>query len=316
MQGRAVGSPPASERPAFLARLKAWWGRGGDGAAPSSAKVDQLVHRRLAAAEDLPPLDHLTIAQWLWGAGFHSPGGEQDVLDLVKPFALNPAMSMLDAAAGLGGTARAIAIAFGTYVTGLEREQALAGRGMGMSVVQGMAKRAPVSSYDPESFELRAGAFDCILGREATFAVKDKERFLRVLVLGLKPRGQLLLTDFVVGPKAGAKTALAAWEQQQPYRPSLWTVEQYTDCLQGLGFEIRITEDTTDNYRRLIVAGWDQMLHRMDLRSLPKQHVRAIVGEAEMWVRTMAALESGALKRYRFYALAGTSRPALNSVKR
>jgi hypothetical protein len=118
-----------------------------------------------------------------------------------------------------------------------------------------------------------------------------------------------LLTDYVIDPAAGDSAALALWAAQQRPRPSLWTVRQYTDCLTGLGFDIRITEDITDRQRRLIIGGWDRLLHNVDLKHLPKQHVRAVIDEAEIWVHAMAALESGALKLYRFYALAGRNQP-------
>ena len=292
---------------AVLARLRQWVGVGG---ARTSATGDEplVLTNRIPSEDEIPPLDRLTIAQWLWGAGFHLPGGAEHVLELVKPFALNPAMSMLDVSAGLGGGARAIAAAFGTYVTGLERDPELARRGMEMSVLQGMQKRAPVEAYDPETLELRTGAFDCILGRLATHGLRDKERFLRVLNLSLKARGQLLLTDFVVEPKAGGRPELAVWERAQKRPPQLWSLNQMAERLAALGFEIRVTEDTTEAYRRLIVAGWSQLLHTVDLRSMPRKHLVSILDEAEAWVHAIAALESGALRAYRFYALASKGR--------
>jgi SAM-dependent methyltransferase len=257
---------------------------------------------------EVPPVDAVTVREWLWGPGFTMPGNVEYVLKLVKPFGLNPAMSMLDVAAGLGGTARLVAEAFGTYVTGLERDPELAQRGMEMSVAQGMAKHAPVSSLDPETFELRQGAFDCIFGRGATHDVMDKERFLRVLFLGLKPRGQLLLSEYVINPDAADRPELATWTAEQRYRPSLWTLRQYTDCLSSLGFEVRITEDTTASSRGHILMGWDQLLRNVDLRSLPRQHLVAIVDEAERSMHAVAALDCGALKTYRLYAIAGRAR--------
>jgi methyltransferase family protein len=304
MTEQADGTRQAAHKPPLLARLGTWFGgAAGDRVAPP-VRPKPSPAGTPAAGEAIPAFDPLAFAQALWGPGFAAPGGEQHVLDLVQPFTLDPAMSMLDISAGLGGAARVIANRFGVYVTGLERDLTIAQRGMVISVLQDMAKRAPVSVYDPESVELRAGAFDCILGRQATYAVRDKERLLRVLILSLKGRAQLLLTEFVADPKAGARPELAAWSGQLPRPPVLWTVEQYTDCLAGLGFEIRVTEDITATYRGLILSGWGQFLRTAALRKLPKPHLAAILGEVEFWLRTTAALESGALKVYRFYALA------------
>jgi SAM-dependent methyltransferase len=286
-------------RPGPLAKLMAWWRRKKDVAPAQSAEPARVV---AAAAREEPPLDAPTLAQWLWGAGFHIPGGEEHVLNLVKPFALNPAMSMLYLGAGLGGGARAIATKYATYVTALEVDDGLARRGMEMSTLQGMQRRAPVTAYVPETIELRAHSFDCILARQSTFTLADKQQFLKLLVTSLKPRGHLLITDYVLAPKAGGP-ALEAWQRQQRRPAHLWTAGQYDECLTRLGLDSRVTEDTTERLRQLILSGWAQMINTIDLHSLPKQHLLAIVDEAERWVRTIEAIDAGALKMYRFYAL-------------
>lgn len=271
-----------------------------------------MVGRRAAketAAPPAPPIDRFDVRQWLWGAGFVIPGDAEHVLGLVKPLGLTPAMSMLDVAARMGGPARTIAEAFGTYVTGLERDPELARRGMAMSVASGMSKRAAISAIDPESFELRHGLYDCVFGRQATYAVTDKERFLRVLVQGLKPRGQLLLTELVIDRDAAGDQELADWMMQQTIPPSLWSLGQYTDCLTSLGFEMRVAEDMTATYRGEILKGWRRLIRRVNLRRLPRGDLSTVVDEAERWMRTILALDSGRLKVYRLYALlAGRTR--------
>lgn len=323
MARRAESIARTAQRPSLLARVLSRL-RGHPATPPPN--IDVGAHRISAdkapaapapAAPSGPvaPLDPLTIRQWLWGAGFHIPGNRDYVLKLAKPFAANPATSMLDVAAGLGGPARAVAEAFDTYVTGLERDPDLARRGMDMSIAAGKQKHAPVSTMDPESFELKPGSFDGVISRDATYMVQDKERFLRVLMLGLKPRGQLLLTEYLVDPSRAQRPELALWEALQPFTPKLWTLQQYTDCLKSLGFDIRITEDITDDVKAQIVVGWDNLLQTIDLKALPREHKRAVVDEAERWVKTFMTLNSGALKAYRFYALAGTSRPAAAGKK-
>ena len=308
------GNGAIAGRPSFFARLMARL-RGEGGPVPA-----QDEHHPSAVAlgmgDEAARLDPLTVRQWLWGPGFIIPGNAEYVLGLVKPFAPNPAMSFLDVAAGLGGPARAIATAFDIYITGLERDDDVARRGMEMSISAGKQKHAPVSAMDPESFELKGGAFDCILGRGATYMVQDKERFMRVLMLALKPRGQLLLTDFAVEPALAERPELALWSSLQPRPPSLWTLQQYVDCLKSLGFDIRVTEEITQDVKHQIVLGWDHLVQTVDIKALPRQHKVTIVDEAEHWVKTIAALDAGVVKAYRFYALAGAARPPASAAKK
>jgi SAM-dependent methyltransferase len=303
--------------PSFFARIVARLRGEQPASTPGSAaplEVKAPAPRRMG--EPQAPLDPLTVRQWLWGPGFIVPGTAEYVLGLVKPFAANPAMSILDIAAGLGGPARAIADTFDTYITGFERDPETAARGMAMSVAAGKQKHASISVMNPETLELKSGAFDCIFGRGATYAVQDKERFMRVLIMGLKPRGQLLLTDYLVDPALAARPELAAWQALEPFPPALWSVQQYTDCLKSLGFDIRITEDISGQYKAQIVLGWDTLLQTVDIRKLPRAHQLTVLDEAERWVKTIVALDSGALKVFRFYALAGSARPPASALKK
>jgi SAM-dependent methyltransferase len=312
--GRADSTAQAAARPSLLARILSRLR--GDAGVDAAAAPDLDAPPPPAGGQSIPPLDPYTVRQWLWGPGFILPGNGDYVLKLVNPFGLNPAMTMLDVAAGLGGPARAVSAAFNTYVVGLERDSELAQRGMEMSVAAGRQKHATVGVYDPEAFELKTGAFDCIFGRGATYMVRDKERFMRVLILGLKPGGQLLLTDYVLEPSLAERPELPLWSSLQPNTPSLWTVQQYTDCFKSLGFDIRITEDITHDLKQQIIIGWDNLVQHVDIKALPRPHKLAIVNEAERWVKTIMALDAGVVKVYRFYAISGSSRPPLSSIKK
>jgi cyclopropane fatty-acyl-phospholipid synthase-like methyltransferase len=300
MADRAM-KPLAESPSSALARLRAWFG---GWAWRRVAPVPASPSGRLRAPSVVAPLDRTTVAQWLWGVGFIMPGDEHYVIDLVKPCGLTPAMSMLDLSAGLGGPARAIAQAYGTYVTGLERSPERARRGMEMSVAANLAKRATIAQFNPETLELRPHSFDCIVGRGSTYSVVEKERMLRVVCQGLKPRGQFLLNEFTLEADQGKRPELAAWIAHETFPPVLWTIAQYKDCLSSLGFDIRVVEDITLQYRRMIVAGWMRLIKEVDLRTMARSHLRTVVNEAELWALRIAALESGALHVYRLHAIA------------
>jgi ubiquinone/menaquinone biosynthesis C-methylase UbiE len=304
MAERAL-KPLTAHRPSALARLRAWLSRAAKRpVAPAPVSPSPSSKSRAASPTAVAPLDRATVAQWLWGPGYIMPGDEHYVLELVKPFGLTPAMSMLDLSAGLGGPARAIAQAYGTYVTGLERSPERAKRGMEMSVAANLGKKAVISQFNPESMELRPNSFDCILGRGSTYNVVEKERMLRVVFQGLKPRGQFLLNEFTVDPALSKRPELKAWMARESFPPVLWTIEQYNDCLTSLGFDIRVVEDVTLMYRQMIVAGWARLIKEVDLKTMARAHLRVVVNEAELWALRIAALESGAVRVYRLHALA------------
>jgi SAM-dependent methyltransferase len=252
----------------------------------------------LAAASD-----PLAIRQRLYGQGYTVPGDAAWVLSLVEPFRLGAGSSLLDLAAGLGGPARVVAQALHQRVMGLERDAACVRQANALSAALGARHLVEVQLCDPESLELPIARFDGALGREASYAVAEKERYLRVVTRALRGRGAIVLTDFVLNRAAGDRDEVSAWSTALPRPASLWTEAQYADCFRSLGFTLRAAEDISSLYRRQIVAAWVRYLRAGEIRGLPMPQAEAVLAEAEAGRRAVAALESGALRYYRFEAL-------------
>lgn len=241
------------------------------------------------------------VVEKLWGSGFTSPGGDDYIPELVKPLGLNPAMSVLDLAAGLGGAARRMAAQYGCWVTGLEPSPVLAKEGMERSIKAGMAKQATITHYDPENFR-HPKRFDCIFSKEAFFSIKDRESLNDGIEMSLKPRGQLLFTDYVFEKDEPRSPAVKEWLAKEPLEPFPLTVAKTVNSLQQRNLDIRITEDVTDAHRVLILAAIQSLTEFLEKHSMDHETKLAVVEEVELWARRVAALQGG-LRMYRFFAL-------------
>jgi SAM-dependent methyltransferase len=284
------------------ARLRAWWyGIDFRELAPPPSVVDAAPV--VVTATEEVPLDRLALAQQIWGTGFLMPGGTDQIMSLVKPFGVNPAMSLLDLSAGLGGASRHVSATYDVYITAMERSAEIARRGQSMSVDAGLGRKVPVTAYDPESVELRPHAFDGVYAQFLTTGVIDKERLLREIMRSLKPRGQFSFMDFMLREAEADDPRLTKLRQIERYPVLPWRVPQYIDCLTNAGFDCRIAEDHTEIYRARILAGWKHLMQMVELRNMPKNHLLALLDEAELWMQRLGALESGVLNVYRFYAV-------------
>lgn len=297
----------------FSLRLKAWW-KGYDvvvrpkipGAARTAAPQKPVIGR---LDPDMPWRTHaVMLSEMLWGEGFSLPGGPDEALRLAKPFALDPAMTVVDLSAGLGGGLRAIVEAFGVWVGGYEPSGELARAGMQLSALAGLGKQAAIACYRPDELELRPGSIDCAIGRELLHRLADKERFLSTVHDGLKPNGQVVLTDYVLAsPESGESGTVQSWAGSvgEPVAPC--TLEEYARLLGAAKLEARVTEDITADYRRMVLSGWADLTAALDGASIDSDFARCLVAELERWMRLVAALDSGDLKVVRIYALkAGT----------
>lgn len=297
-----------SPRPPKLSlrtRFNAWW-EGYDvkppepeAGAPAVAKPPpaQGMDRH---GKPLWSATRVEVAETLWGKGFTTPGGEEHALYLARPLGLNPAMSVLELGAGLGGFCRAVAEKYGCWTTGLESSPLLAKLGMERSAAADMAKRAPIQLYDPEKFTY-SKRVDVIFSREALFAVADKEQLFDGLEAQLKPRGQALLTDYVLDPQAKL-AALEDWAAHEPQEPHLWTARDATEAFAQRNLDLRIAEDVTDAHRAMILNGLNAFTAHLASFAMDKDTKANVLGEIEMWARRIQAFGKG-LRAYRFHAI-------------
>jgi cyclopropane fatty-acyl-phospholipid synthase-like methyltransferase len=298
-------------------RLKAWW-EGYDPADLMRARrhaggepepeVFRLLPETHGGPEDEPvevarySPTHIEFLELAWGEGFVGPRSETFLVDLTKPLALGPEHTILDFGSRLGGGTRAIARAYGVWIEGLEPNAVLATHGMSLSVKAGLGERAPILPCDPEEPEITENRYNAIVSMEALHAIKEKERLFEALEKGLKLKGQLLFTDFLLTDAKSVDPTVKVWIEHEPGGVYLWSVKKTVKALTELGLDARIREDITDHYKRHIIAEWAELLDRMKKVRLPRRLQYYLLAEMELAQLRMAALESGSLGLYRFHA--------------
>jgi len=270
------------------------------------ARLDVVVARpprRLAAvAEQGPPLDPVVLRQWIYGPGCLLPADETYLKEIMSPMGLTPEMSVLDLNAGMGGTGLAITQEWKSYITGFDRNPDLVKAGASFLRTQKAGRRVQLAPYDPEHFELRPAFYDGVIAREVISTLADKEAFLHAVSLGLKSFGQVVITDFVRGDAPTDDAAYCGWAERQERKPLLWAGEEYAACLERLGCNVLIAKDTTASYRSLLLRSWRSFLDHPELRNLRGRRALPLLSEVERCIRTLAAIDAGALRYFYVYA--------------
>ncbi|MFQ5774267.1 MAG: methyltransferase domain-containing protein [Kiloniellaceae bacterium] len=294
----------AQDRRPFRERFLAWW-EGyeliGGRRAPAKAVSGHPV--RYEAPRQYWETSRLRLVQEVWGEGFSSPGRNDHILNMITFLGLDPAMSVLDIGAGLGGATRAMCQKFGVWITGLEADETLAEAGMALSTKAGLGKKAPIVAFDPESFEYKPKSIDCVFSKEFLFTVEDKPTFLRTIENLLKSRGQLLFTDYVLAKPHLSSPAIDKWIDHEPRRPSPWSVEDYQEALAGLHLDIRVVEDTTQAFHKMVTQAWAKYIVAANQRGIDDEVAPALVDEVELWTRRMQVIEIGDIKVCRIHVL-------------
>jgi SAM-dependent methyltransferase len=298
------GAPKAP----FKQRFLAWW----EGVELPPLEAQPLRAKREREPEPEPPPPPIKLEPWenpairvrhaIWGEGFRGPGGGAFALELVKPFAINNSMSILDFGCGAGGPARAIVKEFDVWITGIEPDRQQVELGKLLSSKAGLERKAEIIAYDPENFVSRSGGFDCILSVDTLYRFESREVILARLENCLKTRGQLTVCDYVRADDAAPDDGLilAALGHNTP---TLWTKAEYEKRFNELKFDLRVSEDITDKFRLMALIALDQVTKIPEGKSVIRTFPDAFMAEVGEWERKLSAIEAGVLKVFRFYGI-------------
>lgn len=295
-------------KPTFKTRFKAWWeGYDLPGEAPDRPLPQSPRSGATPAAQHapLPVSAHPAreVAQQIWGAGFDQPGGGAFILNLVKPFALNPSMTVMDFGAALGGGTRAVSQQFDIWVQGFEADPDLVQSAQALSEKQGV-KKAEFKPYRAESFEPKPASCDCIYSHAALYRRPEKAKLLTTFERTLKFRGQCSITDFVRAPGvAEDDSRLKDFMADPAETPCFWSDEEYATQFKALRIDLRVNEDQTANYRSAIIDGWVNFTNESAGLACAKAYPAEAVAEVGLWTRRVAVLDSGALQLRRYYGI-------------
>lgn len=241
-------------------------------------------------------------AQLLWGQDMTGPEEAAWMVDSVRSFGLNPAKSVLDLSAGLGGTARALVESCDTWVTGLEPSPLLAKLAMDRSKTLGLSKKAPIAHYDPEHFN-QAGSFDLVMADRIVHRLRDKELFLDRVGDCVKPKGGIALFDYVIDGTPGSWDAWNGWREEEPMEVYPWTATRMADELTQRNLDLRISEDLTQLHRRHIIDRVRRLADTLANAVPPPAPVlAALKRELALWWARLRVLGSG-LRFVRYVAM-------------
>lgn len=303
-------APSLSALYGYKARFLDWW----NGAMPDQQSVSRANHappdKRSAIAPHVKGQDvsaRLIVSQALWGEGNLTPGPAEFIVNLTNRLRLSSEMSMIDLGAGLGGPSRAINAAFGVWVTAYEWVAEIAEAGMEQSIMHGMGRKVPIIHLDPAKIERPDRKIDCFFSKDALHLMPGKKQLLLSVKAGLKPYGQYCIVDYVITKQGENSPRIAAWNTAEEQVSHFWSKEEYAAAITGMKLELRVAEDITEQYCKMITDGFRQLASNMpqllDSETDPDGQSglrRALAFESNRWAVRLDALQAGDIAVIRF----------------
>ncbi len=285
-------------------RMLAWWHGTEPDLVPASADASDLQIDDPSNVEDPDvswTLVKMKAAQAVWGESFIEPGAAALVRKIMGPVGANPAHTILDLTAGLGGTAFHLAKELNLWMEALEPEHELLDKARDLAKSFMLTRRVPLQVVDFSTFRLAAAKYDIIYSRERLFAYPQKARVMKQAAMGLKPNGQILITDYMIKDPNCESDRFKTWAASEPHKIHPWTSEQYIDELRKSGIDIRATHDLSEKILEQIHAGWNKFVKSIDRSKVDRRFINQVVHEGEIWLARAKALQSGDVQVLRIH---------------
>ena len=131
----------------------------------------------------------------LWGEGYLSPGGAEEVARVLDRVDLTD-RHVLDIGCGSGGIALSLAADYGAaHVTGIDVEDTVLGKAQYRAAARGLEGRVEFRKVAPGPLPFADGHFDVVFSKDAIVHIPDKAAVFADIHRVLVPGGQLAASD-------------------------------------------------------------------------------------------------------------------------
>ena len=173
--------------------------------------------------------------EWMWGEGFLSPGGEEEVARIVAGAPIGGAR-VLDVGCGLGAVDVLLVERFGAaHVTGIDVEAPLVAKATARVEAAGLAGRVSIRMVSPGPFPFEDAAFDVVFSKDSMIHIPDKRALYQDIHRVLAPGGWMAVSDWF-GNGLEPTPAMREWLDVVGLTFRLESIEASAALVEACGF--------------------------------------------------------------------------------
>jgi phosphoethanolamine N-methyltransferase len=223
-------------------------------------------------SDDHYPERLIAMLEAIWGEGFLSPGGTDEVARVLEGHDLKGKV-VLDIGCGAGGADIALVKFHGAhYVTGVDVEDPVLLHARQLVARQGLTDRIGLAKVAPGPLPFAPCSFDVVFSKDSIVHIPDKHTLMQDVFRVLRPGGWFLASDWLIGTETPSP-------QMQDYINSegldfgMATAQHYLAAMAAAGFQ---------NCEALSRNVWYRQQARIELERL-KGPVGAAAAETVGW---------------------------------
>ena len=239
------------------------------------------------------PLDSILFLEEMWGDGFLSPGGPEEVERLLSGVDLAGA-TVVDIGSGAGGVPILLADRYGAArVIGLDVEATMVAHARAKVERAGLANRIEVRKVEPGPMPLPDAGVDIVFSKDSIVHIPDKEALAADAFRVLRPGGWFVASDWLISHDGEPSAEMADYLAKEDLDFGMASPARYRRALEAAGFvDISLTNRNP----------WYRTVAREELARLEgtgRDAFLRVLGETELgvqvetWRAMVIVLDSG-----------------------
>lgn len=240
-----------------------------------SSDHDELYHPGMVA-----------FLEALWGEGYLSPGGPEEVAKILAGVDLE-GKTVLDIGCGSGGITVALVRDHGAAkVTGIDVEATVVRAARERAAVAGFADRVEIKQVSPGPLDFPDASFDVVFSKDAIVHIADKEMLAGEVFRVLKPGGWFLASDWLTDRDGAPTPEMSYYLEMEGLDFGMASPQRYRESLRTAGFTDVSLENRNPWYRQ------QARTERATLSGPDRSRFEAAIGadEVEHLVKTWDAM--------------------------
>jgi phosphoethanolamine N-methyltransferase len=239
--------------------------------------------------------DMVDLLASVWGEGYMSPGGPEEVDQVLSGLSLE-GRTVLDIGCGAGGIDLHLVEAHrAAHVTGIDIERGLVDRCRRMAASKGLEDRLDFILVDPGPLPFDEDRFDFIFSKDAIIHIPDKEALALDIFRVLKPGGWIAASDWLAGYEGPPSPAMQAYIDAEGLDFALANARRYEAALEHAGFEEISLNDRNAWYREQTRKDRARLTGPLYEELVAKMGQEFIDREVDVWNKGVVVSDSGEL---------------------